>query len=141
MWLGEERNHSRFFFGIPKMPSTYTNHFQTFAPSWPAASWLADFWFRLGVQLAMAPDHFFLQETMQIDCGPMRLDLINEAGGGIPREFLIALVNTMLRYTERGFCGMFNARVSNKANAGPEEIVKLWITFRIVDGLGQMIGT
>lgn len=48
----------------------------------------------------------------------------------------------MVGYTERGFCGMFNARISSRGNGegGPSEVAKLWITFRIVEGLGEVIG-
>lgn len=37
---------------------------------------------------------------------------------------------------------MFNARVSNRGNGvgGASAAVKLWITFRIVEGLGEVIG-
>lgn len=65
--------------------------------------------------------------------------MFNASGGtsGVPREFLIALANAMVGYTERGFCGMFNARVSSRVGGGgSSEGLKLWITFRIVEGLG-----
>ena len=72
------------------------------------------------------------------------LELFNASGGaaGIPREFILALANAMVGYTERGFCGMFNARIINRGNegGGPSEGLKLWITFRIAEGLGDVIG-
>lgn len=48
----------------------------------------------------------------------------------------------MVGYTERGFCGMFNARITNGGDGGggPSEGLKLWITFRIAEGLGHVIG-
>ncbi len=62
--------------------------------------------------------------------------------GGVPREFIIALANAMVGYTERGFCGMFNARVSSRGvGGGLGAGAKLWITLRIVEGVGEAIGT
>ena len=104
------------------------------------AHWLAEFWFKLGQQLVDTPDHFFLENALNFESGPLRLQLFNASGGssGIPRAVVMALANAMVGYTERGFCGTFNARISNGgAGAG----IKLWITFRIVEeGLGEIIG-
>lgn len=53
---------------------------------------------------------------------------------------MIALANAMVGYTERGFCGMFNARISHRGIGGADAGIKLWITFRIVEGLGEVVG-
>ncbi len=100
------------------------------------ASWLADFWSRLATQLLDVPDHFFLEQVIQFSLGPLRLELLNAGSGmgGIPRDFVLALANAMVGYTERGFCGIFNARISNMGVGvgGARAEVKLWISFRIV---------
>ncbi|CAF9940028.1 hypothetical protein IMSHALPRED_001725 [Imshaugia aleurites] len=75
---------------------------QTFDPNWTTASWLANFWYQLGIQILDVPDHFFRQKAIQFTSGPLRLELFNAGGdsGGIPREFVIALANAMVGYTE-----------------------------------------
>ena len=74
----------------------------------------------------------------------LRLELYNLSGDtrGVPRQFVHALANAMLGYTYRGFCGMFNARVSGTSTrvGGLGERVTLWITFRVVEGLGEVVG-
>ena len=103
------------------------------------AAWLENFWLQLGTLVDSAPDHIFLKDFMQFTWGPLRLEVFNTGRGtaGIPREFVLALANAMVAYTQRGFCGMFHARVSTRgfgaggANAG----IKLWIIVRIVEDL------
>ena len=76
--------------------------------------------------------------------GALRLELYNLNGGtsGVPRQFVHALANAMLEYTHKGFCGMFNARVSGGSTrvGGLTEGVTLWMTFRIMEGLGESFG-
>lgn len=109
------------------------------------ASSLANFWFQLGLQLVDTPDHYFSQKALIFESGPLRLQLFDSGseGGGIPRAVVVALASAMVGYTERGFCGMFNARISDRGNGGggASAAVKLWITFRIVgEGLGDFTG-
>ena len=107
------------------------------------ALWLAEFWFKLGQQLVDTPDHFFLEKALNFESGPLRLQLFSMGGGssGIPRAIVIALANAMTGYTERGFCGTFNARISHRGDGGVSAGIKLWITFRIVEeGLGDIMG-
>ena len=75
------------------------------------------------------PDQFFLEEVVQFRLGALRLEMYDASDGarGIPKELVLALVSAMLEYSGRGFCGTFNARISN-INAG----VKVWISFGIV---------
>ncbi|KAM0799108.1 hypothetical protein BDR22DRAFT_964071 [Usnea florida] len=123
----------------------YYHVFRTFAPSWSAASTLAVFWYKLATELSDFPDHFFTGDVIRFSYGMVRLELYNLNGGttsGVPRQFVHALANAMLAYTYRGFCGMFNARVSGTSTSieGLSEGVTLWITFRVVDRLGAVIG-
>lgn len=107
------------------------------------ALWLAEFWFKLGQQLVDTPDHFFLEKALAFDSGPLRLQLFNTSSGssGIPRAVVMALASAMAGYSERGFCGTFNARISHRGGGGAGAGIKLWITFRIVEeGLGEIIG-
>ena len=103
------------------------------------AAWLEDFWLQLGTLVAGAPDHIFLKDFMQFTWGPLRLEVFNTDRGtaGIPREFVLALTDRMLVYTRRGFCGMFNAKVSSKGvgAGGAKAGIKLWIVVRIVEDL------
>lgn len=131
---------------VQELSSNFILHyqiFQTFAPDWTTASRLATFWYNLGIQLPDVPDHLFLDNVLRFRSGPLSLELFDASGGagGIPREFILALASAMVGYTERGFCGMFNARVSSRGDAvgGASAGVKLWITFRIVGGLGEAI--
>ena len=74
------------------------------------------------------PHQYFLDETIELTLGPLRLEIIDKTdGSGIPREFVVPLTNTMLRYTDKGFCGTFDSRVSS-THAG----VKVWIGLRTV---------
>lgn len=109
---------------------------QAFAPDWSTASWLADFWFKLAIRLPDVPEDYFLDRVLRFHSGPLRLEVFDASGGGgyIPREFIHALASAMVGYTERGFCGMFNARVSGTGNGVG---VKLWITFRVA---GEVFG-
>lgn len=71
---------------------------------------------------------------------------MSPGNSGIPRALVIALANAMVEYTERGFCGMFNARISDRGNVvgrgGASAAFRFWITFRIVEeGLGELIGS
>lgn len=107
------------------------------------ALWLAEFWFRLGQQLVDTPDNFFLEKALNFESGPLRLQLFSAGGssGGIPRAIVMALANAMVGYTERGFCGTFNARISHRGDGVADAGIKLWITFRIVEeGLGEIVG-
>lgn len=101
------------------------------------AAWLENFWLRLGTQVAGAPDHIFLKDFMQFTWGPLRLEVFNTDPGtaGIPRELVLALVDMMVVYTQRGFCGMFHARASSKGvgAGGAKAGIKLWIVVRIVE--------
>ena len=99
------------------------------------ASSLANFWFQLGLQLVDTPDNYFSQRALIFESGPLKLQLFNASpdSGGIPRALVIALANAMVGYTERGFCGTFNARISDRGNGGggASAALKFWITFRI----------
>ena len=96
------------------------------------------------MELADVPDHLFREKVIQFSSGMLRLELYNLSGGssGVPRQFVDALANAMLGYTSKGFCGMFNARVSGGSTrvGGLTEGVTLWITFRIREGLGDAFG-
>ena len=55
-----------------------------------------------------------LDETIGLTWGLLRLEIINTTdGSGILREFVVALANMMLGYTNKGICVMFDARVSS----------------------------
>lgn len=91
------------------------------------------------------PDHLLLEQAIQFSSGRVRLELFDMSSGqgGIPREIILALASAMVGYTEKGFCGLFNARISGGGNGvgGANAGVKLWITLRVVEGLvGEAIG-
>ena len=89
---------------------------------------MRDFWYHLAVQATNTPDHLFLQDVIGFGWGRLQLELFNvENGRGVPREFVLALAKAMLVYSDRGFCGMFNARVTNM-----DTLAKLWVSFRII---------
>ena len=96
------------------------------------------------MEVADVPDHLFREKVIQFSSGMLRLELYNLSGGtsGVPRQFVHALANAMLGYTYKGFCGMFNARVSGTSMivGGLTEGVTLWITFRVREGLGDAFG-
>ena len=80
------------------------------------------------MQTMKVPDHYFLDDTILYGWGPLRLEMINGSDGtGVPREMILAVATAMLQYTQRGFVGTFNARVSSTSTSA-----KLWISFRIV---------
>ena len=79
----------------------------------------------------MTDDEFL--ETLAFQMGALRLDVIY-FGGALPREFMHALVNMMLSYTRRGFCGTFNARFSKVGEAA------VWVSLRVIAGAAPQNG-
>ena len=75
-------------------------------------------------------NQYFLDETIEFTWVPLRLEIINTTdGSGMLRELVVALANTMLGYTDKCFCGIFNARVSNLRT---HAAVNVWASLRIV---------
>ena len=61
------------------------------------------------------PNQYFLDETIEFTWGPLRLEMINTIdGSGILREIVVALANTILRYTSKGYCRILNAACSGQ---------------------------
>ena len=100
------------------------------------AAWLTNFWLQLGSVVISAPDHVFLEDFMDFNWGRLRMEVFNTGHGthGIPREFVLALADAMVAYTQRGFCGIFNARVSSRGFGvgAASGRIKLWVIVRVV---------
>lgn len=78
------------------------------------------------------PDQLFPETVVAFNLGPLRLEFHNvgsatSAAGGVPKGLVFAVACAMLEYSNRGFCGTFNARLSS-ISAG----VQVWISLRIV---------
>jgi len=98
--------------------------FNPFADSWRTAANLHHFWTQIAIHVLnqnQLPDSLFHENTfalhMPIKAGLRGdgLDLLFEVisfAGPIRREFVAAIATTMMEYFTRGFCGVFNARLS-----------------------------
>ena len=47
------------------------------------------------------------------------------SGNPVTREFMLVVTRTMIDYTSRGFCGLFNARLTRSSEPA------IWITLRM----------
>ena len=82
---------------------------------------LSSLWSGLAATAALTAGDEFNEPIIRYDLGDLRVEMFS-MDGPITRQILIWVSDAMLTYTGRGFCGLFNARLS-----GPEHSV--WITF------------
>lgn len=87
---------------------------------------LAHFWRSLAYEAMSTPDNRFNQASILFRWGGLRMEMLN-IEGSVPKEFVLAVANVMSAYTARGFCGLFNARIST-----PGQVV--WVTMTVDGG-------
>ena len=118
--------------------------FAPFKPSWFMALSLGYFWTGITTQVAdrlSMPDDRFLKNTFALHMpldpiqplqGPDMLLEIIRFDRPVSRELVLAVAAVMTKYTMRGFCGVFNARLSQGPGTTP-----IWIVFK-VRGLAKL---
>lgn len=100
--------------------------FNVFARTLDTYIYLTYFWASLDLATRSAPEEVFKQAIFTYGLGVLRLEVFNMEGT-IPRNAVLALASVMANYTERGFCGVFNARITVAGKA-------LWVTMKVVPG-------
>ena len=126
--------------GIHHLPHGWTVQFQTFdvfTPSWTVALSLSEFWSEIATQVSnqnWMPDDQFQRNRialhMPIPPGQygQPLDLIFEVfnlDAPVTRDLVQMVAVYMMRVTLKGFCGVFNARLTNRDGEA------FWIILRL----------
>ena len=87
---------------------------------------LAYFWTYLLANALTAPEYTFNKQWVVFREGRLCLELFN-LDGPVPKEIVTELANAMITYTARGFCGLFNARISAPGHT-------VWASVYVEDG-------
>lgn len=122
----------------------YYKTFTPFAHTWRTAASLNYFWSQIAIQVLnkqWLPDDLFHEDTFALHM-PVKaglrddgLDLLFEVisfAGPIHRDFVAAIAIAMREPSARGFCGVFNARLTQGSGTAA-----IWITLT-VRGLAQL---
>ena len=134
----------RGFHNLGNGMTFHYNTFSTFEPNWLAALSLSYFWSEIALQVsntAWMPDDNFLDNTLGL-----RMSFGGGAYSGgadlvfedinfewpVSRDLVKLIAVSMMEYTLKGFCGMFNASLSRGLGTGP-----IWVVLRL-KGLSEM---
>ena len=116
-------------FNALKFINGWTVHYRTFRATARASrsfSNLAYFWAYLLAKALSTPDSAFDKSWVTFEQNQLYLELFN-LDGPIPKEVVTELATVMMTYTARGFCGLFNAKISAPGYT-------IWASMYIKDG-------